>query len=260
MTRAILQGVSGCAGSNGGLAHHLAALAQAATPIRDRLSLSHSQLIQSASQRFTPAIRQRVQQGQYRIGEARRELAQLAVELTAIRGEQADHMTRDDGWQLLSLGRQLERLHTLASTLGLFFAETGDLTAAAFDLLLAFFDSTLTYRSYYQRRQDVLALLDLLVCDRANPRSLTSVLQRLQQALQALPGPHPAVQPPPKPSCPNWKSCANATTTVSDQHCYSSPPRWKRPRYSYRMKSACATSTPLRITPSRCRPRLQGKR
>ena len=44
-------------------------------------------------------------------------LDRLALQLAAMTGAQTDRMTRDDGWRLLTVGRQLERLIGLAAQL-----------------------------------------------------------------------------------------------------------------------------------------------
>ena len=44
-----------------------------------------------------------------------------------------------------------------------------------FEAVVALFDSTITFHSQYQQRHDVPALVDLLVLDRDNPRSLAWV-------------------------------------------------------------------------------------
>lgn len=169
------------------VAHTLAALAAAASPVRDRLSPTYSRLVLATSRRFSGQQAQRAHQGDYSSAEALADLEQLAVELVAIAGEQADHMTRDDGWRFLAIGRHLERLNLLSMQLGQSFASTWPPQGAAFELLLALFDSTLTYRSYYQSRQEIPALLDLLVCDDGNPRALNAVLTSLRSELGALP-------------------------------------------------------------------------
>ena len=75
----------------------------------------------------------------------------------------------------------------LAAQLGLGIAGCTPPQGPAFELLLALFDSTLTYRSYYQCRQELPALLDLLVCDANNPRAIRSVQAALRNELEALP-------------------------------------------------------------------------
>jgi uncharacterized alpha-E superfamily protein len=54
--------------------------------------------------------------------------------------------------------------------------------------LLELFDSLITFRARYQRHEDLLALVDLLVLDSANPRAFAGVLRRLRTEIQKLPG------------------------------------------------------------------------
>ena len=50
-------------------------------------------------------------------------LERLGLLLGAITGAQTDNMTRDDGWRLLSIGRQIDRLDFLCSVLKAAFDE-----------------------------------------------------------------------------------------------------------------------------------------
>jgi uncharacterized alpha-E superfamily protein len=54
--------------------------------------------------------------------------------------------------------------------------------------VVALFDSTITFHAQYQQRHDIPALLDLLVLDRDNPRSLGWVVQTLRGRLARLAG------------------------------------------------------------------------
>jgi len=104
-------------------------------------------------------------------------------------------MTRDDGWRLLSSGRHLERLGFLSAALGWAF-ETGALfDEGGFEAVIALFDSTITFHAQYQQRHDIPALLDLLVLDRDNPRSLGWVAQTLRGRLAKLAGSAPGEVP-----------------------------------------------------------------
>jgi uncharacterized alpha-E superfamily protein len=145
----------------------------------------------------------------------------LAVPLAALTGAQTDRMTRDAGWRLLTVGRLLERLMGVCGLLTAFMAPaqagspgvasvrtrsvdarglTGGLrepgreaacpalaSGEGVDALLELLDSTITFRARYQRREDVLALVELLVMDDTNPRSLAGVLRRLRTELGKLP-------------------------------------------------------------------------
>ena len=116
-----------------------------------------------------------------------RGLKSLAMQLSAITGSQTDRMTRDDGWRLLTIGRQIERLSTMASLLGALFRRNAVLGDSGFNMLLDLFDSKITYRAYYPGRQEVPALLNLLVQEPANPRSLACVLNVLRKEVARLP-------------------------------------------------------------------------
>jgi uncharacterized alpha-E superfamily protein len=80
-----------------------------------------------------------------------------------------DGMTRGIGWRFLSMGRRIERLATLCSALRVAI-EHG--RGHALDWLLDLADSSVTYRSRYLAAPEWLPVLDMLVRDVANPRSL----------------------------------------------------------------------------------------
>eukprot|EP01036_Dinobryon_divergens_P003284 gene3284-4319_t len=92
-------------------------------------------------------------------------------------------MTRDDGWRLLSIGRHIERLGFLAASLAQGF-ETGSVqTEGGFEAMMVLFDSSITFHAQYQQSRDLAALIDLLVLDRDNPRSLAWVAHTLRARL-----------------------------------------------------------------------------
>ncbi|MEQ1660900.1 MAG: alpha-E domain-containing protein, partial [Hylemonella sp.] len=82
----------------------------------------------------------------------------------------------------------IERLCFLAPALASSF-ETGAVhDDGGFEALIALFDSTITFHAQYQQSREVPALLDLLVLDRDNPRSLSWVAQTLRGRLAKLAG------------------------------------------------------------------------
>ncbi len=169
-----------------GLPYNLQAMGRAAAQVRERLGGDHRHWIAAATAlRLTPPRDARVAAS---AADALRGLEQLGQLLGAITGAQTDRMTRDDGWRLLSIGRHIERLGLLGQSLRTAF-ETGAVYAEdAFNQLLELFDSTITYRALYQKRLEIPPLLDLLMLDRENPRSLGWVTQTLRARLARLPG------------------------------------------------------------------------
>lgn len=177
-----------CEGEAGrGLAWNLRAMRDCATALRDRLSPDHWRLIDDLEARFTRGMSQlRGQVGRETITDVLSVLDDASGRLAAITGAQADRMTRDDGWRLLSVGRHLERLDTLSHALAVSF-EAGLMRGdEGFALMLALFDSTITYRARYQARREVLPLLHLLVLDADNPRSIAWVARTMRERLVKL--------------------------------------------------------------------------
>ena len=119
----------------------------------------------------------------------------LSAHTAAMTGAQTDRMTRDDGWRLLSTGRHLERLGFLAQALHCAFESGAAFDEGGFEAVVALFDSTITFHAQYQQRHDIPALLDLLVLDRDNPRSLSWVAQTLRGRLAKLAGTPAGVMP-----------------------------------------------------------------
>ena len=159
---------------------NLQALQNCAASLRERLSAEHWKLIHEAGDQFRLRL-QPVLEGAGT--EARRHvldtLSRVATQLAAITGAQTDRMTRDDGWRLLSVGRQIERLDFLAGALALAFEHGVQHSEEGFALLLGLFDSTMTYRAKFQARREVPPLLHLLVHDTDNPRSLAWVARTM---------------------------------------------------------------------------------
>ena len=111
----------------------------------------------------------------------------IGVQLVALVGFQSDRMTRDLGWHMLMAGRLIERLISLSAILSAFFKHAAVFTPRGFETLLVLFDSSITYRTRYQRHQDIPALLDLIVTDETNPRAFACILQELAREIGHLP-------------------------------------------------------------------------
>jgi len=166
------------------VAFDLAALVRNAAELRDRLAVEHWQLIDRTARDFAAAL---PHGDPTRTAEdALPPLAAVSTGIRAVTGAQADGMTRDDGWRLLTVGRQIERLAATSATLIALFEMDAISHEVGFDLALALFDSTITYRSRYPGRQELDALIDLLVLDASNPRAAACTVQLLAREVAAL--------------------------------------------------------------------------
>jgi len=165
---------------------NLRALKASAAQVRERLSQEHWKLIERTETGFASDCANMAADAEYASTEALAALQSASELLAAITGAQTDRMVRDNGWRLLSVGRHIERLITLARALelGLEYGSLHD--QAGFEAMVALFDSTITFHAQYQQRRDMVALIDLLVMDRDNPRSLAWVVQTLRSRLAKL--------------------------------------------------------------------------
>jgi uncharacterized circularly permuted ATP-grasp superfamily protein/uncharacterized alpha-E superfamily protein len=175
--------------------YNLRALKSAASAVRERLSQEQWQTIVRAEAEFFARCSEfsgsqpKGHKGlEYSALEALRALDGTSAFLAAMTGAQTDRMMRDDGWRLLSIGRHIERLNTLASALVIGFETGAAQDEGGYGAIVALFDSTITFHAQYQQRRDIVALLDLLVLDRDNPRSLAWVTHTLRARLAKLEG------------------------------------------------------------------------
>ena len=172
---------------------NLRALKRAASAVRERLSQEQWHVIVRAEADFFDRCQALNNTGkpaaqalEYSSVEALRALESASGYLAAMTGAQTDRMMRDDGWRLLSIGRHLERLGTLSNALVQGFTTGAVFDGGGFAAIVALFDSTIIFHAHYQQRRDVSSLLELLVLDRDNPRSLGWVVQTLRGRIAKL--------------------------------------------------------------------------
>lgn len=165
---------------------NLAHLQRAASTVRERLSQEHWNVIVRAGEDFAQGCAALAAQAAVSPLDALPLLEAVSAATAAITGAQVDRMTRDDGWQLLSAGRHLERLAFLASAV-VAALDCGTLhDAPGFEAVVSLFDSTIRFHAQYQQRHELPALVALAVLDRADPRSLAWVARSLRARLAKL--------------------------------------------------------------------------
>ena len=107
--------------------------------------------------------------------------------LSAFCGMERENVTRGPGWLFLSLGRRLERaMHALRQVREM----TKPLAENEWPLLeyvLEVADSSMTYRSRYFTTLQPVAVLDVLLADESNPRSLAFQLCHLAELYEKMP-------------------------------------------------------------------------
>jgi uncharacterized circularly permuted ATP-grasp superfamily protein/uncharacterized alpha-E superfamily protein len=110
-------------------------------------------------------------------------LDRAVTSMMTLSGYVLDGMTRSSGWRFLSIGRRLERLSHLCVTLEV---ATTDGAAHSLDWLLDLTDSTGTYRSRYLVAPEWLPVLDILMRDETNPRSIAFQVKGLSEYIAKL--------------------------------------------------------------------------
>ena len=170
----------------GSLAHAITALLSAADAVRDQLSIDTWQVTSSLEDHLqtlagTPAGRQDVVQGT---------LGEIMGSLLALHGLAGESMVRDAGWHFMEAGRRIERFQHVALVLrSALSAQNGtDADGLILESILVATESIITYRRRYRSHADRESLLELLVADPSNPRSMRYQVDRLDEAIAALPG------------------------------------------------------------------------
>jgi uncharacterized circularly permuted ATP-grasp superfamily protein/uncharacterized alpha-E superfamily protein len=164
----------------GSLPHLAGAARAAASVIRDRFSPDAWRAINDlAIMIATPlaagptesAIAERVEAG-------------LRI-ISSFSGLAQENMTRLAGWRFLELGRRIERA-LLTSRLTRAFAQP-DGVEGGLDVLLELADSQISYRQRYVMIAALAPVIDLVMLDPNNPRSVVFQLDRIEGHLGALP-------------------------------------------------------------------------
>jgi len=107
--------------------------------------------------------------------------------LSAFSGMERENVIRGSGWLFMSLGRRLERAIFLARQLREVTKPLAEQDWPLLECLLEVADSSMTYRSRYYTTLQLLALLDVLMVDEKNPRSLDFQLSHLEDLYGKLP-------------------------------------------------------------------------
>src|SRR4051812_17611677 len=141
-------------------------LVSLAATVRDLMSLDSWRIIRQMNEDFRPTP------GRHGFLDLLDKIDLLLVQLAAYAGEIAESMTRTYAWRFLDLGRRLERALQESQLVRGMLATSGGSEPESLEALLEMLDSVMTYRSRYGSRFQIGAVLDLMLCDETNPRSV----------------------------------------------------------------------------------------
>ncbi len=114
-------------------------------------------------------------------------LDRVLVNLSAFGGLATESMTRGEGWRFLDLGRKLERSMNLLTLTAATLSRPMTPEAGILDAILEVADARMTYRRRYLGQLRAEAVLDLVLFDETNPRSLVAMLLAVRDDVDALP-------------------------------------------------------------------------
>jgi uncharacterized circularly permuted ATP-grasp superfamily protein/uncharacterized alpha-E superfamily protein len=171
-----------------GLKEPLAELRRTASLVRDRLSLDAwhalAQLQTDIAERSPLAT---TPDSGYVAGDTLTMLDDALRLLAAFSGMEMENMTRSHGWRFLDMGRRIERAEHLTKLLQSLLLRGNPEEDGSLLLLLELADSLMTYRSRYLTTPMMPPVIDLLLLDETNPRSVAFQLVALRDHVDQLP-------------------------------------------------------------------------
>jgi uncharacterized alpha-E superfamily protein len=116
-------------------------------------------------------------------------LDDLLLDLSALAGASMESVVRGPGWMFWDLGRRVDRA---LLTLGLIEATlvNADDVAPVAEVVLSSCESLIAYRRRYRSDLRLDAVVDLIVFDGSNPRSVAFQIDRIRDHHATLPQPH----------------------------------------------------------------------
>ena len=126
--------------------------------------------------------------GYVSVGDALAVLNDSIGALAALRGIEMENIVRGPGWHFLSIGRRIERSIHLVELLRTIIVPLTPQTWRALEMLLEVGDSLMAYRSRYFTVLQPAPVLDLLMNEELNPRSLAFQMKDLFEHCHTLSG------------------------------------------------------------------------
>ena len=115
----------------------------------------------------------------------RKSLYDAIIYFSAFNGTCLSNLTRTRGWHFIMIGKAVENAYWLVSLLRNALQHSV-IPSSLLDSILSVNDTTLTYRFRYQSRPELGTVLDLILFDPVNQRSLYSQLKQINESLKVL--------------------------------------------------------------------------
>jgi uncharacterized alpha-E superfamily protein len=107
--------------------------------------------------------------------------------LSAFSGLAMESMTRGLGWRFMDMGRRMERAMNQTGLIRIGLEPICSEGGSALAALLEVYDSIMTYRARYRTAFQLAPVMDLLLVDESNPKSLAFQFNRLADHVAHLP-------------------------------------------------------------------------
>ena len=148
----------------------------AARHVRDRLSLDSWR-----------AINRLESFAEHRANDPLELLNNTLFTLSAFSGLAMESMTRGLGWRFMDMGRRLERAINQVALMRVGLPLVCSESRSTLEALLEISDSIMTYRARYRTAFQIAPVMDLLLVDESNPKSLAFQIAQLAAHVDHLP-------------------------------------------------------------------------
>jgi uncharacterized circularly permuted ATP-grasp superfamily protein/uncharacterized alpha-E superfamily protein len=170
---------------SGTVAQSLAGLRESARSVRDQLS-GDTWMVLGSTDRAVAELVESPGDGGMALSSTQ---TAILSSMLALSGLASENMVRDPGWYFMDLGRRLERAQQVTALLRstLTRSHSSAVDSLVIESVLSASESGVTYRRRYRARIQVATMLELLLLDAGNPRSLAYQVAQARADLRALP-------------------------------------------------------------------------
>ena len=169
---------------SGSLLAAIGAILRTARVVRDRISFDTWRVLSSLNEQAQALHKLHEQRP---IGALGSILNGVISTLAGFSGLVMESMSRGHAWRFLDMGRRLERATTLVVLLRSTLGRSSTREVPLLETVLDIADSGITYRRRYLANLQATPVVDLLLTDATNPRSVIYQLRALGEHIEALP-------------------------------------------------------------------------